>query len=719
MIKSKPLTIPLLIGLLLGVTACAAKGQPDPSLPPSAENYRTEKEWTLRLENGDLSDCFVTDQAVYYLDREKGASLMRQELDAAGKPSPLLTLESNEVLHAFTVTESGEILLAVKCFEKRDDKETDWDSPAGMELRKTDDKGRLLWKQELGEVPQDALITGMIIGSDERIYLSSQTELYCFDETGKYEKHLTVKGQMIQQLTDAGRGKIALRQNTRNGSNITVYEAGLEKELFQRDFAKDRIWLSGSNGFYYLEQDLLVRYDWETDSSQAILRFTDCGISASALSAKTCQFLSDKRYFLGLQEEDSALRFVWLNVREGQFPEESMADETPKTPLSFAVFNAQGFQNSVVKFNRSHQDYEITLQSFQYPEQETQFYSCLASRDNPDLFEISGRIENYVRNGYLLDLTPYLENSDKIDWKDYISRLPEDIAVDGKIYALPKTMNLTAIACPSSLLRGKDSWTINEYLDLLEEYPDALSWEGASVEKVKAYILTCALYNGLDGFIDRTAGKIALDGEDFRAVLKRIAALDVKGTDRSFKKRAREGEVLFWELYLHSAVELQEAEGIFGQEMTLIGYPVSGKLEGEVSSNHISYGNEIGIHRNTANAQAAWEYLETHFLSAQEKNSFFFTPGKDAFEEKLQEGLGEKYTSLDGASIVTCPELTEAQVDKVREAAFRATVLDEDTYEMISIITEEAAPYFAGQKDLDPVVEIIQSRLQVYLDERG
>lgn len=280
-------------------------------------------------------------------------------------------------------------------------------------------------------------------------------------------------------------------------------------------------------------------------------------------------------------------------------------------------------------------------------------------------------------------------------------------------------MSLTALACPASLLKGKDSWDIDAYLNLLEEYPDALSWEGASVGKIKQEILRCALCNGMNGFIDMETGTAALDGEEFRSVLERIAALDVKTVDKSIKTRAREGEVVLWELYINSAVELQEAEGMCGQEMTLIGYPVSGKIQGEVSSNHISYDGAVGIHSDTGNPDAAWEYVEAHFMEAQEKNSFFFTPGKDAFEERLTEGLGEEFRSLVDGNMVTCPELTEEQVEKVRDAFMGATVFGDDAFEVIGIITEEAEPYLAGEKNLDDVVKIIQNRVQLYLAERS
>ncbi|MDE7352468.1 MAG: hypothetical protein K2O06_05380 [Acetatifactor sp.] len=707
--------------LLLGTSACGAREQTDDASRASVKAYGIERELTLSLSEQALSGCFVTDQNIYYEDKEKGVScLIMQELAAQTKPVQLFTLKANEVMHAFTVTEAGEIIMAVKCFGITDDNDIDWDSGAAMELRKTNEKGELLWKQEIPDVQQDAFITQILSGSDGRIYVSAQKELFFFDEAGKPDRRLTVKGQMIQQLADVGGGKLAVRQSTQNGQNITVYQGADGKELFQKDFREDRIWFKDREGLYYLDNDMLAVYDWESGSGQAMLSFTDCGMEASIMTIRIFRALGKERYLIGLKEDESAvIRFVWLNSQANQAREESEEEEVPKTQLTFAAFASQDFQGSVARFNQSHKNYEVILKGFKYPEQEAQFYACLVSKDSPDILEISGRTEKYVSNGYLLDLTPFIEKSDRINWDDYISRMPEDIAVNGRIYALPKRVSLTVLACPTSLLKGKDSWDIGEYLDLLEEYPDALSWEGASVERIKEEILRCALYNGINGFVDREAGTAALDGGDFRSILERIAALDVKTVDKSTKTRVREGDIVLWELYMNSAVELQEAEGISGREMTLIGYPVSGKVQGERSSNHISYGHEVGIHSDTENAEAAWEYVETYFIGAQEKNSFFFTPGKDAFEEKLQEGLGEEFLSLDGGNVVVCPELTEVQVEKVRNAVLRATVFGDEAFEIIGIIAEEAAPYFTGDKSLDNVVEIIQSCVQLYLDERG
>ena len=66
----------------------------------------------------------------------------------------------------------------------------------------------------------------------------------------------------------------------------------------------------------------------------------------------------------------------------------------------------------------------------------------------------------------------------------------------------------------------------------------------------------------------------------------------------------------------------------------------------------------------------------------------------------------------------TVYEITEEHKDTILSMYANA---EQDTYEMRiirEIILEEAQPYFLGQKDLDNVCEIMQSRVNILLSER-
>ena len=280
-------------------------------------------------------------------------------------------------------------------------------------------------------------------------------------------------------------------------------------------------------------------------------------------------------------------------------------------------------------------------------------------------------------------------------------KLCDNIALlnEGKIveYGAPAT----------ELLDGKTSWTIEEYLDFMEEYPNAFSAEGYAEEVVKGKIFRTAMYLGIEAFIDEETGIATFGSERFRSILKRISALDVSVIPQSREERAKNGEVVLWDLDFFKTENLLSAEQKNGKELTLIGYPGSGLEEGHKSGGLIGYTDLIGIHRATKHVDGAWNYVESYIAGGLKKGDFYFPTGKDAFEEKLQEGIDKQN-----------PEITQVHVEKVRSAFQEGVYLGDEEYDLLSILDEEVIPYFKGDKELDDVVKIIQNRIQLYLDEK-
>lgn len=62
------------------------------------------------------------------------------------------------------------------------------------------------------------------------------------------------------------------------------------------------------------------------------------------------------------------------------------------------------------------------------------------------------------------------------------------------------------------------------------------------------------------------------------------------------------------------------------------------------------------------------------------------------------------------------PPITEEQADKVRNAFLDGFYSADEELMIERIILEEVPPFFSGEKRLDEVVGIIQSRAQLYLD---
>ena len=76
----------------------------------------------------------------------------------------------------------------------------------------------------------------------------------------------------------------------------------------------------------------------------------------------------------------------------------------------------------------------------------------------------------------------------------------------------------------------------------------------------------------------------------------------------------------------------------------------------------------------------------------------------------------DDYYYINGVEIPIAP-MTQEEVDEV--VGFLQSVEEHfsNSQELINIITEEAAPYFAGQKNVNEVADIIQNRVQIYVNE--
>lgn len=61
--------------------------------------------------------------------------------------------------------------------------------------------------------------------------------------------------------------------------------------------------------------------------------------------------------------------------------------------------------------------------------------------------------------------------------------------------------------------------------------------------------------------------------------------------------------------------------------------------------------------------------------------------------------------------------VTQKEADSIRQVISRIDGRYEYNDALMEIITEEVAPYFAGQKSVDEAAEVMQNRVQFYMNE--
>jgi ABC-type glycerol-3-phosphate transport system substrate-binding protein len=241
-------------------------------------------------------------------------------------------------------------------------------------------------------------------------------------------------------------------------------------------------------------------------------------------------------------------------------------------------------------------------------------------------------------------------------------------------------------------------------------------------------------YCGND-FIDPATGKCNFTSEAFKKILEYTATLPEEidysqYTDKYYMEREGqylEGRTLLQWGNLSSVSSYKYFFMEMGNEgIVILGFPSE---NGGIST--LQYSDAVTISSKTKYKDGAWDFVK-HYLSeefAEEQNYGQFPIRRDYFNIRAAEAMERPYYMdgdekvyyddmyyINGEEIIIEP-LTAEQVDEI--VAFVEGISNTRFYneDILNIITEDAAAFFSGQKSVDEVTQIIQSRAQVYVNE--
>ena len=185
---------------------------------------------------------------------------------------------------------------------------------------------------------------------------------------------------------------------------------------------------------------------------------------------------------------------------------------------------------------------------------------------------------------------------------------------------------------------------------------------------------------------------------------------------------------------------IQEYAAMFGEPVTCIGYPT---LDGSAGC-ILNVSDIYGIASKSDNKDGAWAFIE-HYLAAQDEDNVFswgLPTRQSKFDEMIAEATkaeyvldenGEPMLDENGEPIIaggtssisygdweyTYHVPTEEEIALLRELVSVAKPLPAGNDEINTIISEEAEAFYQGQKSVDDVAKVIQSRAQIYVSENS
>ena len=338
----------------------------------------------------------------------------------------------------------------------------------------------------------------------------------------------------------------------------------------------------------------------------------------------------------------------------------------------------------------------------------TRLNTDIASGNAPDIMILSAAmpIKSYVSKGVFEDLTPYLEKDEEISQKEYLDNIQEAFRTDGMTYAIVPSFYVTTVA-GNDPTRMFGVATREDILDL------ALELCGSQ-------------------FIDWEKSQCKFDSPEFIKLLEFTAQFPEKIDENSQEDTSadyRTGKSLFYRDSIGNFDEYVYLRyGVFGEDITLAGFPSATPGKAAIFPQL-----QIAINSGSEDKDACWSFVRRFLLDDYQNGLEMYWPVSiSALDELANSAMEPLYYDDEngnqvedhivvniGGEDIALPRISDSEVDQMY--SFLKS-LDSSSYydaSVENIISEEAAAYFAGQKSAEDVAGVIQSRVQIYINENS
>lgn len=433
----------------------------------------------------------------------------------------------------------------------------------------------------------------------------------------------------------------------------------------------------------------------------------------------------------------------YTKVPEDQYVEKELIS------LGGTYINSE-VRKKVIDFNKSSDTYRFLIKDYSEYDNENnwnagseQFDRDIAAGQGPDIIFTSDSrmISKYASKGLFMDLNKFLDKDEIINKDNLMPNLLEASSFDDKLVLLVPSYYIQTVEGVASVVGNRTSWTYEDMININNSLPEGTKlFNYGSRDSFLNNMLTV----NADDFVNYEKAECYFNTAEFKKVCEFLKSLPQEGSidgpiavydyDMAFENVDynslwRSKKVILQETTFSDANELIYGKyGTFGGDMTFIGYPCK---EGQGSV--IRFNAGYAISSKCSNPDAAWDFIKT-FWSEEYQNSnemYAFSALKSVFEAKCKKAMerpywedenGNKeyydYTYWNGETDEVLPYLTQAEVDEFKNFVYSINKRSGDATELYDIISEELQPFYEGQKNVDEVCEIIQSRCSIFLKEK-
>ena len=657
-------------------------------------------------------------------DQESGLELFEISiLSSEGELLQSLTLSLEEGLRSarYCVRDDGSICISAESVSTG--------GPGTLQaLLLFDSKGEPLTKTDLTVIPglRDLQLGPYPVMADDqgRIFLLADNAIHLFDEQGSYQDSIS-----FEERTE---GWTITRGG--DGSVYTVYASGNRQYMARVDYENKglvpvgqgvpdgrnsgmEIYAAEETSFWCSTGTTLYKYDYASGERIQFFDWTNQGIQGDSVKGVTG---SEEKLKILVRNGGSSRLYTLIPLSEEEMA--YLAEHGPTVITLAGLTDSAIFymEDAIIAFNVSQRQYKVEVLPYltgSYLSNSEEYITAKERLQREIVLNTAG-IDIIYGSGYELDmgalleqeaiedLAPWLEGSTELEREDLLEPILQAFTIDGILVGVPKYYELGCFVGSASVFGDRTGWTLDEILDFAESHPDddiLSSWSSLCYGEM---------------FLKEQGDKKVFDEEQCKRFLEMGRA--IKSPERDHDRTLLRGSIMPGFLYI-------KENFVRTEEAVHMGYPTAdGKNGIRVIANLYPF---LSICSQSDCKEGAWAFIE-FYLNYEDAThngiSTLFPLQKSVFAADVEEWLDpdRKFFMYSGSyneeSWEYTDEGSQREVDVFLELLDQGcTWLDPDADVIKQIISEEAEPYFQGDKDLDTVVDIIGNRWMLYQAEKG
>lgn len=606
----------------------------------------------------------------------------------------------------------------------------------------TEQEGKKLERVPDGNLEEETVhgISLLYVDGKGTLYLVTEKGLTCFDKTFSEKKDRTDIVHIWQIAENPGiEGQAYLCGYSAEGAS-GIWPVEEKNPLVTGGWMSadgtGRIVFSGETEGYLCTTEGIWQFHTKEKETENLVDFREQGYTVDRIlgahvreDGSLLVLLADDEEYIMLEtrgdgqaevQYPQALEQQNPIQQENQEPADFKAED--KVELELAVtFPSAFLKETVVDFNRHNEEYYIVLRSPENGESYTDFQARiqaeLSSGGGPAL--LSGdviELQNAAGQGLLRNLTA--------DFAEQKAAVAENVwasgEVDGVSYGIPYSFSVLTFVTTMDVAGDKESWTSEEMMQCVRE-----SGAKTAVSNVNSALLFSILVSR-GNLIDWESGKSYLNSEEAVALLAFAAEYGDKEPDVNVGARIEEGEMLVLYENISGLFWAKGYVALFHGKEAYIGLPTEEEGRGSILE-----GDTISINQACVHPEGAIAFIK-YLLSEESQERFAketsgfgvdgFPATSQALESMFRYVREEEHEEASKATFrgyeCILEPLDEESLEKIRKLLEHAEPEKMQTDAISAILLEETPAYFSGNKSAQEVCDIIQNRVQLYLDER-